>query len=386
MLTIPVMGTIAELGPTRLRSLDGLRGLAALVVVIHHAVLMSPLYSASTSNLFAAGFWSSAISILKGTPLRLMISGQSAVIVFFIISGFVLALTLERVERWNYRPYIIKRVCRIYLPFVVSILAAAALWSLLRPAPSTEVSDWMNMGWPANQLTGWSLFNHLAMTGVEEWLNNPMWSLVHEMRISIVFPLIAWSVRQRPRLALAVFFIVWVASLVVIDFVADPFLFSLLGTTRTAFFFAIGAAIFFNLDRIRLLTQSVPKVGLIAAIGVAWLLLMAPAAPKFSPFVLVGATILVVLTATDPMVRGVFEMRIAAWLGRVSYSLYLTHVIVFNVVVSLLAGRLSYAGLVTVALVSSLIVAEMAYRLIEEPTMRLGRRLALRPLAPTVVS
>lgn len=63
---------------SRFDQIDSIRGLAALSVVISHLSLVIP-------NVYI-------VQKLKNTPLHIFWAGHEAVILFFILSGFVLAL------------------------------------------------------------------------------------------------------------------------------------------------------------------------------------------------------------------------------------------------------------------------------------------------------
>ena len=148
----------------RIRSLDSLRGIAALIVVLHHARLMFPETPA----------W------IKYTPLRVLISGQSAVILFFILSGFVLYLTLCSKNVHSSWSFAIKRFARIYPPFCVAILLSAVLWYMVAPMPMSGVGDWANdLNWQLKPTLS-VVLGHLAMPDDEALysLDNVMWSLV----------------------------------------------------------------------------------------------------------------------------------------------------------------------------------------------------------------
>lgn len=79
----------------RVRALDGIRGLAAVVVVVHHTFLVSPLLANPYQNPYdvrpgTIAWWATY------TPLHLFWDGTEAVFVFFVLSGFVLSLPLAR--------------------------------------------------------------------------------------------------------------------------------------------------------------------------------------------------------------------------------------------------------------------------------------------------
>jgi peptidoglycan/LPS O-acetylase OafA/YrhL len=120
-----------ESEPRRYYELDSLRGLAALTVVfLHFSRICSPR----------------VVHIFNYTPLRLLVAGRAAVILFFLLSGLVLTLPYKKNGRLDYGPFLLKRVCRLYVPY----LGAQALARAFEPtkvspqSPSTtlEPSNW----------------------------------------------------------------------------------------------------------------------------------------------------------------------------------------------------------------------------------------------------
>ncbi|HEV7949025.1 MAG TPA: acyltransferase family protein, partial [Glaciihabitans sp.] len=65
---------------TRLNSLDGLRGIAALVVVFYHLSLVARPFL-DTGHTGDVWWW------LTETPLKVFTLGTESVLVFFVLSG-----------------------------------------------------------------------------------------------------------------------------------------------------------------------------------------------------------------------------------------------------------------------------------------------------------
>ncbi|MEC5180838.1 acyltransferase family protein [Arthrobacter sp. CG_A4] len=81
-------------GQTRVTQLDGLRGIAALVVVSCHVVSTLPgigsVFDNRSVGLTTAETWA------VFSPLHVLWNGTPAVHVFFVLSGFVLVLPFTR--------------------------------------------------------------------------------------------------------------------------------------------------------------------------------------------------------------------------------------------------------------------------------------------------
>ncbi|MGO9435837.1 MAG: acyltransferase family protein [Terracidiphilus sp.] len=100
----------AEIKGHRYLELDSLRGIGASIVVFGHF----------------AGLWSSSAwySAVNSSPLRALFAAHEAVVLFFVLSGFVLSIPLSGERPPSYRVFLLRRFCRIYLPFAAAILRA----------------------------------------------------------------------------------------------------------------------------------------------------------------------------------------------------------------------------------------------------------------------
>jgi len=160
------------------RELDGLRGLAAQLVLFAHA------------------------SVLTLEPQLLPAwLARFAVIVFFVLSGFAIATSIKSRAlssgQWDWMDYAIRRVARIYPPYIVAVVSAAALaamhnagWTLSNVATGTEITNGP-VSWLRTLLFLYRSSD--AMTSVD----GPSWSLRLEVALYIVSGLItfAWFAR-----------------------------------------------------------------------------------------------------------------------------------------------------------------------------------------------
>jgi peptidoglycan/LPS O-acetylase OafA/YrhL len=355
-------------------ALDGLRGVAALVVLFSHM----------------ACFWSGCIvfalsqgatrpdgpieTVLFDTPLRLLWQGHSAVIVFFVLSGFVLAQpwVTGNGQRWGV--FVVRRIARVYLPY----LAALSLTLLLRQAAG---HDWLpNLGYLVNTtwekpITSTVVLHHLAMDGRESTLDPPIWSLVWEMRVSMIFPLLVWPAVLLGLPGLSVV----LAGLLVAGASAAPWADDAERMAGTAMLFVFGIGLAFRAASVvpwlsRRLPATVVLLAGLALVGPFWsrdvMLDMLPLG--------VGSLLLIAAALMEGAVRRALLSGPAQWLGRVSYSLYLIHLPIMLAVVRLMHGRAPLLVLVTAGAGLALIASVWFQRAIEAPCQRLGRRLTAR--------
>jgi Acyltransferase family len=121
----------------RIGSLDAVRGIASVMVVLNHCYDTIPQQQIAH---FESTLWS--------RPLGLLHNGHAAVIIFFVLSGYVLSLPYFRGTRVSYVRYLIKRFCRIYIPFAITIIMAAGLYLAIGRHVHSEASPWFNTLWP----------------------------------------------------------------------------------------------------------------------------------------------------------------------------------------------------------------------------------------------
>src|SRR5207245_1443814 len=109
---------------------------------------------------------------------------------FFVLSGFVLALPFLKGAAITYQTFVIKRVLRIYIPYLASIFLAILMATLVAKGQIQGLDAFFNETWHTG-ITFKLLIEHLILVYNPDTsaFNSVIWSLVHEMRISLFFPL-----------------------------------------------------------------------------------------------------------------------------------------------------------------------------------------------------
>lgn len=361
---------------SRIRSLDGLRGAAALAVVFHHVSLVArPELDRTT--------W----AWLTQTPLKLLFPGTESVLVFFVLSGLVVALPALR-GGFSWVSYYPARMLRLYLPVIAALLLSAALILLVPRDPSTmPEGSWMRNA-QATGVTPLSLLGEASLTRRSYGIDNVLWSLRWEVVFSLLLPAFVWLALRITRHPLILAGLCVTATILgrvlsVATLVYIPVF--LLGTVMAA-----------HLEELRRWRPprrwTLPLLaGLAGALLIASWLARPLGLPEVAQSVLwglagAGAALTVLLAVLWPPLQAGLELRPVQWLGRVSFSLYLVHVPIIATLVYLFGmSRWWLACLIAVPL--SLVTAEAFQRWIEAPAHRLARTVGSRmPQLPRTVS
>jgi peptidoglycan/LPS O-acetylase OafA/YrhL len=320
-------------------------------------------------------------SWVLASPASLLFSGTDAVLVFFILSGFVLFLPyMSPGGALSYPRFVGKRVCRIYLPFLVALtLAILADWYCYRPV--TEVGADLVL-W-RRPFPVHAILPNIFLVGPADTIfafSGVFWTLVHEMRISLAFPIIAWLAM---RLSLARGLI---AGFVICALGLLPLLTGHydLATIGYAGLFLVGAVMARHMERLRAFAAKIGPYGRGFAFVVVIVLFKSlrvlpesfRGVPGQGAVHGVAAALLIALTLTTIHLKRLLHTPVFRWLGRVSYSLYLVHLAIFYSMDCLLWSKtVHHVLLVLVAIGLSLLVTNVFHDWVERPAMLLGRRL-----------
>lgn len=366
----------------RLQELDSLRGLAALEVLFSH--------------FFSLALFPPWFDVLSTTPLGVFWSGHEGVLFFFVLSGFVLTLPFLENRAPTYLGYLTKRILRIYPPYILAAGLAMFFRELLFNGPVPGVGSWFNCSWQTP--VTWKVFlDHVMMIGSFPNNNyNPvLWSLVFEMRISIVFPALIYLVRRNEKvsMALAALFFPGILFLFYLGGRFHFFLPYVLHTVQYAGVFIIGALLakkrnmlvqwFVRLPHLEkwflmalaLLFYSEPcwLLPLIANLNLVDLVLNNGLREGGEFFTTAGVCLIIIASLSAKKISFILTAQPFEFLGAISYSLYLYHAVCLKVIVTLLNGHLPVASLLLISFVVSVAVSALSYRYVEIPSIQLGR-------------
>jgi len=165
-----------------LKFLDGIRGLAALYVLIHHARLL-------LTQPYFEGFLQhpdkySPLSKILVYGFSLFKFGYEAVLIFFILSGFVIHLKQAENRKRTFSSPIFykKRLIRIYPTLITSIIFTFICGIILYFLNARSLNDFT----PSRFFLNLFLIPDAPIWG----FNYPMWSLKHEWFFYIFYPLL----------------------------------------------------------------------------------------------------------------------------------------------------------------------------------------------------
>ena len=170
----------------RIPALDGLRGLAVVVVVWHNVVLSAP----ATSPFLVARLY-----------VTLAAAGWIGVTLFLALSGFLITGILRgsRTGPGAYREFIRRRALRIFPLYYATLFLAFVVAPALHALPAWLAQDHQNQVFYWTYLVNWTEPFGLGGTGLSHF-----WSLAVEEQFYLLWPLAALTMRAPPLSALCV--------------------------------------------------------------------------------------------------------------------------------------------------------------------------------------
>jgi peptidoglycan/LPS O-acetylase OafA/YrhL len=296
--------------------IDALRGGAALIVLLHHVCTLFP------RSLEALARDAAPVAAFARGLGRF---NTEAVLLFFVLSGYCIRLAVTRTDlrtRAGRATYALRRARRILPPYWIALLVTAAIAFGVAPVSAEARS--------LGALLGNLAFLQTAAGVPGQWIqpyggNGPLWSLSFEVFFYAAYPLLVMAVADGARRFAAV-----------VAVTAAGLLWQALAPNPFAMFCGASLIWYFGvlLAELRLHGRAGPPW---PALLVLWSALLAARAGEHGvtfhglfvgcTLYLIGASALQLRTRVQPRLSGALPLVAPlAWLGAISYPLYLLHV------------------------------------------------------------
>jgi peptidoglycan/LPS O-acetylase OafA/YrhL len=382
----------------KINYLESLRGLAAAAVVFHHYSLL--FYPAASWGVIEAGDSHNVLfeRLFYGLPFGFMKSGTFAVVLFFVLSGFV--LTRAYFSNHNIQDLTkqaVKRYFRLLFPVLATVFLAYILMTnnLLRlnVTGSLTGSEWALDKW--NFVPSFLNALYDGVYGVfidgEAKYNANLWTMKYEFFGSfLVFSVAALFGRHRNRAfiyaALVVilwqsFYLPFIVGLVIADIFSTENgikkrIFALRPTTKLMLFVT------------GLVLASMPAQG---DINQTFLFksLVYPTTNPMAVIILwhtIGSALLMIILLSSKKLQSAMNLRFFVFLGKISFSLYLLHMYVLATFSAVVFNRLYESiGFNFAVLVSGLLSVPVLilsswiwHQIIDAPTVKFSREIGER--------
>lgn len=348
-----------EASPGHLPSLDGLRAISILLVIVSH--------------LFE----------------RAIIPGNFGVTLFFFISGFLITrllfVEMQCFGRIDGIAFYVRRFLRLY-PVIITYSVAMVVFCLAINKPIILKELLSALFYFSNYL-----FSHLSQSGSHfEMPVEIFWSLSVEEHFYFAVPLIFVLVAGKPRymlsiavaiclfcLAIRIFYVNYLPEVMNFKFIEirsetriDSIAFGVLLSVLAQMRFGQNLIVKFG----RPLPFFVCCAVILFTLGYRSQILRDTIYFSVQGLCLIPILSLLVFSQNLAFIRSVLNVRIVTWIGKLSYSIYVWHLGVYVLLGPLYTGfpmALHHIALV----VTAVTIGACSYYAIERPFIRLGHRL-----------
>ena len=367
----------------RFHSLDSLRGLASLQVVIAHCLMTIPalnwmVYQHGIPKVHDLEFH------FIYSPLHFFWNSTPAVKVFFVLSGFVLSLPYYSESKDPlYTKFFIKRIIRLYIPCLAIILISLILKSILfKPNYVSEYGDWVKMMWTKDYTFG-ELIKLFTLNLKSVTINPALWTIAPEIKLSLILPLFILFQRKLNLLWSVLSTLLILAMVTILNKIGLRSIWSDFNIFYYLIFFLAGSILckYRNhvVDWINRLNGIQYTLFVIITLYIYsysyslwWLTVPAKVlllAERFADYISGIASIFLIIIALSQPAKKLLNAKFLIFLGKISFSIYLIHSVLIVVLIYLLKAYLSPYVIAVISFIASFPVAMLFYYCVEVPSL-----------------
>lgn len=341
-----------------MNNLDNLRALAIGAVYLHHLAHVSHI---------PIPFFEGPGGPMLGLHL------------FFLLSGYFIT---QSAEKYSFGVYVTHRIARIFPAYLFVFLVFGFATNVIGFEKIIQ--------FPGQFVSNLTLVQQLYPESLLRYdVTHVSWSLTVEIIWYLAAPLTLFGIRKRPfSMLFGSIFVstAWVvmAQMGRLDMLYSsqivgnlPYRFLFINNNFVGYycFFVMGGVVFVMRDRIGGINNM--KLMAIFTVLVSFYPTWYPLV--FYPFFLtgIGISALLIIALNSPTL----ESRVSKWIADISFSIYLIHFIILDVVFN--HWRVAGWGGVLISTTFTLLLASLSYRWLEKPFMELARHVTKRNVVST---
>jgi peptidoglycan/LPS O-acetylase OafA/YrhL len=344
----------------KLETLQDLRGIAAMIVLLFHA---SGLFKAYLNQTYAFGIFK---------------QGYVGVDLFFVLSGFIITYIHMRDigNPEKFKQFVFKRFMRIY-PVCWAVLLPIAIAFMLIPSFGSE-----------NNITIDALLKSFLLFPQENHLITVLWSLCNELTFYLIFSIL---IHFKPKIAYTALTL-WILGTALVSFnIVQIDIFALKSIfSPMNFEFLIGCVVAYLVNRRIFVSNYLILVGVVL-LSLFWTVenLEIFKLQRVLAYGIPFAILVYGVVIQEVKYEKSYSNRVLRFLGDASYSIYLVHYPILSILNKVFA-KLNLYNLFGSYIAMSLIILMTTifgiifYLIVERPIIsfskKLGNKLFIKPI------
>ncbi|KTD51869.1 O-acetyltransferase [Legionella quinlivanii] len=351
----------------RNKLLDGLRGYAALAVLVFHSILMLSNYI--VTDVLYTPIYQIKENYYKITKFFLLLfNGHTAVNIFFVLSGMVLFTTLLKSKRGQLPiiTFSLRRIIRIYLPLIPCLSAFYLVFNCLHYFLPTIYPHIKFHPFVQN-----CFLYKITLHGASWTLQSEIWAI----------PLILFTFYGYKKWGTKIVLILTSLSILIID---NDFKINFHAANTWVYYFYLGFCCAIFPEQLK---NGIKKIGwflpLFTLVFVRGFFIHSSITANLLQGFSIAILILYLSSDPEDKFSSFLKLPFSQYLGKISFSLYLWNVMVLNLFLPLARFTfvqlhpLEFGILIAVCVfIVTLPLAHFSEKFIEQPAIRLGKNLS----------